>query len=272
MHPGIVSPPDSPPLTLPRHPLSPCRDYLRGLLPSFAKLPDDELKAALVGLVQPPRDDGPPPFTPAELIVALHQLEPKKDDLPLKAVMSAVDKCLHKDTAEAFPTEAVAAALQQLSEQAQLPLLFLRTVLQVAIGAPRLHPFLLQTLLPRLVGKQIWRNAKLWDGFLRCLKQLEPQSYPVAVLLPAPQLAEALGRFPGMRAGLRLYAGGPEARGRVPQSALALLMGGEQEAGGGGGGGGGGGDGGEGLQQQQEEEVGGFAPQPVADGDALQLN
>lgn len=155
--------------------------------------------------------------------MALHQLEPGKD-LPLKAVMGAVDKCLHKDTQAAFPTEAVAAALQQLSELAALPLLFMRTVIQTAIGSPKLHPFLL-TLLRNLVSKQVWRmNPKIWDGFLRCLKQLQPQSYPVAVLLPAPQLAEALGKFPDMRAGLRLFAGGPEAKGRVPQSALALLM------------------------------------------------
>lgn len=155
--------------------------------------------------------------------MALHQLELGKE-APLKAVMGAVDKCLHKDNQEAFSSEALASALQQLSELATLPLLFMRTVLQAAIGTPKLHPFLL-TLLRNLVSKQIWKmNPKLWDGFLRCLKQLEPQSYPVAVLLPAPQLAEALAKFPDLRAGLRLYVGGPEARGRVPQSALALLI------------------------------------------------
>lgn len=68
-------------------------------------------------------------------------------------------------------------------------------------------------------------NPKIYDGFLRCLKQMEPQSYPIVVQLPAAQLAEALGKFPDMRAGLRLYAGRPEARGAVPQSAMALLLG-----------------------------------------------
>lgn len=87
--------------------------------------------------------------------MALHQLEPGKET-PLKAIIDACNKCL--ENKEAFPSEALAAALQQLSELATLPLLFMRTMIQTVAAAPKLHPFILN-LLRSLVARQARANS-----------------------------------------------------------------------------------------------------------------
>ena len=68
-------------------------------------------------------------------------------------------------------------------------------------------------------------DAKLWEGFLRCLRQLEPPSFAVALQLPPPQLREALQRFPDMAPGLRKFAAAPEVRATVPAATLAVIAG-----------------------------------------------
>jgi hypothetical protein len=118
---------------------------------------------------------------------------------------------------------ALAIALQQLVEQSPLPLLLMRTVIQTATAAPRLHPFILD-LLSRLVLKQVWKtNPKLWEGVLRCAKQLVPRSFAVYMQLPVQQLREALAQSPDLAQPLRAYANTPAVRPSVPGATLAAL-------------------------------------------------
>lgn len=122
-----------------------------------------------------------------------------------------------------FTPDALAVALQQMVEMVPLPLLFMRTVIQTATVAPKLHGFILD-LLSTLVLKQVWKtDVKLWQGVLRCAKQLVPRSFPVYLQLPEAQLREALTQAPDLVAPLTMYASTPAVRTTVPGATVALL-------------------------------------------------
>jgi symplekin len=138
-------------------------------------------------------------------------------------VMDACAACFAPQLRDLFTPDALAVALQQLVECVPLPLLFMRTVIQTATVAPKLHGFILE-LLSKLVLKQVWRtDAKTWQGVLRCAKQMVPRSFPVYLQLPAPQLKEALAQFPDLAAPLALYAGTAAVRHTVPAATLEAL-------------------------------------------------
>ena len=134
---------------------------------------------------------------------------------------------------DVFTPDALAVSLGQLVEQAPLPLLFMRSVIQTVGVAPRLHPFLIE-LLVKLVLKQVWRtNAKAWEGVLRCAKLLVPRSYSVCLQLPVAQLREALTHSPDLVGPLSAYAFTEAVRVRTSGATLDALheAGEEREAG-----------------------------------------
>jgi symplekin len=73
-----------------------------------------------------------PALTPAEVLIALHGIDPHHDSVPLKKVMDACSACLQQQSV--FTQQVLAKVLNQLVEQTPLPLLFMRTVIQ-AVGA-----------------------------------------------------------------------------------------------------------------------------------------
>lgn len=163
-------------------------------------------------------------MTAPELLVALHALDPAKDSIPLKRILEAVSLCFTPGLHDVFPPDMLAVALQQMVEQSPVPLLFMRSVIQTAHIAPQLHGFIID-LLSKLVLRQIWKtDARLWEGVLRCAKQLAPRSFAVYLQLPAAQLKEALSQSPDLTAPLRAYTATPAVRASVPGSVLAALM------------------------------------------------
>jgi symplekin len=70
------------------------------------------------------------------------------------------------ETPHIFKQDLVAGALSQLVSQIELPTLLLRLVMQALSQYPSLSGFVNQ-LLVRLAKKSIWRNPRLWDGFIR---------------------------------------------------------------------------------------------------------
>jgi symplekin len=140
-------------------------------------------------------------------------------------IMDACSACFSPQLRDLFTPDSLAVALQQLVEVVPLPLLFMRTVIQTATVAPKLHGFILD-LLSKLVLRQVWKtDAKLWQGVLRCAKQMVPRSFPVYLQLPAAQLKEALTQFPDLVAPLTLYAATPAVRSTVPGATLEVLGG-----------------------------------------------
>ena len=69
---------------------------------------------------------GRPPVSPAELLVAVHKLEPARDGVSLRKVMDAMQVCFGMK--EVYKQDVLAVVLQQLLDLPTLPLLAMRTV------------------------------------------------------------------------------------------------------------------------------------------------
>ncbi|KAL6748077.1 Symplekin tight junction protein C terminal-domain-containing protein [Haematococcus lacustris] len=125
---------------------------LLALLPRLLQVGGLALKGLYRKLTCAPSTAGEPVFSPAELLVALHGLDPARDGLAPRTLMAAVDAALHAP--DIFPQQAVAQALQQMECCTPLPLLFMRTTITSLKAAPRLRPFIAD-LLARLISKQL---------------------------------------------------------------------------------------------------------------------
>lgn len=58
-------------------------------------------------------------------------------------------------------------------------------------------------ILQRLILKQVWKQKKVWEGFIKCCQRTKPQSFQVLLQLPAPQLAEVFQECPDMKNPMR---------------------------------------------------------------------
>lgn len=137
------------------------------------------------------------PITPAELLIALHTIDPSKAEL--KTVIKATSLCFAEK--QVYTQETVAVVMQHLMEMTPLPTLLMRTVIQSLALYPRLSGFVMN-ILQRLILKQVWKQHKVWEGFVKCCERTQPQSFSVILQLPPAQLAEALKMSPGLKAPL----------------------------------------------------------------------
>ncbi|KAH9672960.1 HEAT repeat-containing protein [Citrus sinensis] len=185
-------------------------DEILVIFPHLVSLPQDKFQAALARILQGSSNSGPV-LSPAEVLIAIHGIDPDKDGIPLKKAFFFLSFFL--SFFKTLPTHV---------EQIPLPLLFMRTVLQ-AIGAfPALVDFIME-ILSRLITKQIWKYPKLWVGFLKCAQLTQPQSFNVLLQLPPPQLENALNRISALKAPLVAHASQPNIRSSLPRSVLAVL-------------------------------------------------
>ncbi|KAJ0979353.1 hypothetical protein J5N97_014827 [Dioscorea zingiberensis] len=195
------------------------KDEVLPIIPQLVNLPMDKFRVALGRILQGSSHAGPS-LTPAEVLIAIHGIDPEKDMIPLKKVMDACSVCF--EMREVFTQQVLAKVLNQLVVQTPLPLLFMRTVIQ-SIGAfPALVDFVME-ILSRLVNKQIWKYPKLWVGFLKCAVQTKPQSFDVLLKLPAAQLENALNKNPVLKSPLTEHANLPNIRSTLPRSTLVVL-------------------------------------------------
>ncbi|KAI4353360.1 hypothetical protein L6164_002318 [Bauhinia variegata] len=195
------------------------KDEVMPIFHGIVNLPLDKFQAALARLLQGSSHSAPV-LTPAEVLIAIHGIDPEKDGIPLKKVTDACNACFEQR--QIFTQQVLAKVLNQLVEQIPLPLLFMRTVLQ-AIGAfPTLVDFIME-ILHRLVGKQIWKYPKLWVGFLKCVQLTKPQSFPVILQLPTAQLENALNKIAALKAPLIDYCSQPHIQPTLARSQLVVL-------------------------------------------------
>ena len=98
------------------------------------------------------------PLTPAELLVALHDVDPTKCDM--KTIIKATNLCFSEKNV--YTQEVLAVVMQQLMEQNPLPTLLMRTVLQSLSMNQRLIGFVMN-IMQRLVTKQVWKQKRVWN-------------------------------------------------------------------------------------------------------------
>ncbi|CAM8883398.1 unnamed protein product [Rhodiola kirilowii] len=189
------------------------------IFPRLVNLPLDKFKTALAYILQGSAHTGPA-LTPAEVLVAIHDIVPEKDSIPLKKITDACSACFEQRIV--FTQQVLAKALNQMVDQTPLPLLFMRTVIQAIDAFPSLVDCVME-ILSKLVSKQVWRMPKLWFGFLKCISQTQPHSFPVLLQLPPPQLESALNKHANIRNLLVNYASQPSIKQTLPRSTLAVL-------------------------------------------------
>lgn len=126
---------------------------------------------------------------------------------------------------DGFRPEVLAAFMQQVVDAPKIPNLFMRTVspqtllttscgmilivrlqvIQAVTTYKSLQPFVSTTLLSRLIGKKIWEVGPLWEGFIRLVKAIAPNSFAALLQLPREQLREVVQKQPSLREPLREY-------------------------------------------------------------------
>uniref|UniRef100_A0A0D9V4G9 Symplekin C-terminal domain-containing protein n=1 Tax=Leersia perrieri TaxID=77586 RepID=A0A0D9V4G9_9ORYZ len=162
------------------------------IFPRLVDLPPDRFQDALARILQGSAHTGPA-LTPAEVLIAIHDINPEKDKVALKKV-----------------------------DNIPIPLLFMRTVIQALDAFPALVDFVME-ILSRLVNKQIWKMPKLWVGFLKLAYQTQPRSFDVILQLPPPQLEIALNKYPNLRTPLCSYVNQRSMHNILPRQILKVL-------------------------------------------------
>lgn len=124
------------------------------------------------------------PISPADLLIALHNIDLSKCDLktvikgiPLQPGAApprlswasfspslATNLCFEEK--HIYTAEVLAVVMQMLAEQTTLPTLLMRTVIQTLSHYPRLIGFVMNNILQKLILKQVWNQKKVWEGFI----------------------------------------------------------------------------------------------------------
>ena len=161
------------------------------------------------------------PLTPSELLIALHNIDPSKCDM--KTIIKATGLCFTEK--HVYTSEVLAVAIQLLMEQNPLPTLLMRTVIQSVSLYPQLIGFVMN-VLQRLILKQVWRQEKVWQGFIKCCQRTKPKSFQVLLQLPAPQLRTVFASSPEFKTELRQYIENSDVsqRNLIPQSILDAIF------------------------------------------------
>lgn len=157
------------------------------------------------------------PISSIELLVALHQIEIKKEKL--KCLVNAITLCLKEK--DCYTQDILAIVLQQLVDATPLPTLMMRTILQSLTLHPAMATFV-NNLLLKLIPKQVWKQKVLWEGFLKCCQRLRPASFAVMLTLPPMQLQDALSTHPELRQPLFDYAKEANKTQVIPVSKLTM--------------------------------------------------
>lgn len=162
------------------------------------------------------------PLTPAELLIALHNIDPSKCEL--KTVIKATSMCFAEK--QAYTQEVLAVVMQHLMELNPLPTLLMRTVIQSLSLYPWLIGFVMN-ILQRLILKQVWKQKKVWEGFIKCCQRTKPQSFQVLLQLPPAQLSDVLATSPDLQQPLlsHVMAFTENQRAHIPQSIMDVLLG-----------------------------------------------
>jgi symplekin len=160
------------------------------------------------------------PVSPAELLIALHSIDPTKVDV--KTIIKACSLCFAEKSI--YTQEVLGIVMAQLMDLNPLPTLLMRTVIQSLAMYPKLIGFIMN-IMQRLIVKQVWKNRKVWEGFVKCCQRTKPQSFQVLLQLPAIQLRDVFTLCPELREPLHSHVQSftPHQRAHIPKVLLSVL-------------------------------------------------
>lgn len=119
-------------------------------------------------------------------------------------LISAISLCLKRETI--YTPSTMIAVIDELIDLDQLPTLLMRTVFQSLVLHPCLKMSFIPRVLERLTKRQVWKYPKLWQGYVKCCEQIQPESFRVMLQLPPSQLTRALKMAPNLKEPLLAYA------------------------------------------------------------------
>nr|XP_046912513.1 LOW QUALITY PROTEIN: symplekin-like [Dermatophagoides farinae] len=192
------------------------------ILPQLIKLNPNVIKEVFNRMFVSHDPSYQSPISPADLMIALHNIDPSKCDL--RTIIKAIHLCFEEKSL--FTAEVFAIVMQMLSEQNPLPTLLMRTVIQTLGHYPRLISFVMNNILQRLILKQVWNQKKVWEGFIKCCQRTLPQSFPVLLQLPPIQLQSVFQTCPEIRPSLINYLQqmNQQQVSLIPQSLLDVIL------------------------------------------------
>lgn len=167
------------------------------LLPQLIKQNPNTVKEIFNRLLVPSQDSNSP-ISPADLLIALHNVDETKCDL--KTIIKATNLCFEEKNI--FTAEVLAIVMQMLIEQNPLPTLLMRTVIQTLSSYPRLITFIMNNILQKLIVKQVWTQKKVWEGFVKCCQRTMPHSFGVMLQLHPIQLKSIISVCPEIKPAL----------------------------------------------------------------------
>ncbi|CAN8075055.1 unnamed protein product [Agarophyton chilense] len=126
----------------------------------------------------------PPAVSPEDLLVELHKIE------PTVGVSVAIRACF--ESKSVFQRTIVAQSMQQILEMTAIPDLFMRTVLLARMFHPDLEKYINDTVMKRLIEKNVWSNALVWEGFLSYCTRIKAKCVRLLLSLPVSKLQDAL--------------------------------------------------------------------------------
>ena len=144
------------------------------------------------------------PVSSAELMVQLLTIN-IGDGVTVKAVKDAIDYALSPKLVKVFGAKTLQLILEQILKLETLPLLFMRLVLVILQLHPQLKEFVVETLMPSLIKKEVWKLSQLWKGFAKCAEMTMPLSFPALCKLPTEHLESFLTSSPGTEEKLKRY-------------------------------------------------------------------
>jgi len=120
-----------------------------------------------------------------------------------------------------FRSDVLATSLARITDLPTLPVVFLRTTIQAVSTYKSLIPFIANSILPKLVKKEVWTNPPLWDGFVRLAKMIAPASFGSLLQLPKEWLKDVLNKQPSLRTGLKTHLESKGVKGGLAEVSLA---------------------------------------------------
>ncbi|CAF2714412.1 unnamed protein product [Rotaria sp. Silwood2] len=189
-------------------------------LPKFIKLSPPVVKEVFNRLLDSSRTSQTSLLSPSELLIALHRIS--LEECELRTIINATSVCFNERSI--YTDDILAVVLQQLVEMSPIPILFMRTVLQTFSLYPKMANFIM-IILQRLITKQAWKQARIWEGFIKCCEKTRPHSFPILLQLPPSQLKHVLQITSELRDGLvRYLCSMPIAqRSSIPSSILIVI-------------------------------------------------
>ncbi|KAJ8902280.1 hypothetical protein NDN08_006687 [Rhodosorus marinus] len=184
------------------------KETIKKFLPSLLRSMDKDVFAMVLDVTSA---RNPPVMLPSELMYELHVIDGVHED----AVKQALEQCFARTAV--FKQEILATVLQRMVEMSPLPKLFLWTVIETVTHQPKLKSFISQSILRRLVERELWESHMLWEAF----EAAAPISVPVLLQLPPTQLREALTSSDKLRESLTRYTS--ELRTAVPSWVVSIL-------------------------------------------------